>query len=83
MPTDDGDKVVLVIRVAADRAPRPILHKGSVLVRLDGRNATADRRVARALFRQDLIDAGDWHGAVTDALTVIAMDWKFLNPLIS
>lgn len=52
VPTGDGDKVVLVVRVAADRAPRPILHKGSVLVRLDGRNITADRRVVRALFEE-------------------------------
>jgi hypothetical protein len=52
MQKGDGDKVVLIVRVDADRAPRPILHKGSVMVRLDGRNATADRRIVRVLFEE-------------------------------
>lgn len=53
------------------------------LDRLGQRLGTQPAYRTGEFLRQDLIDAGDWHGAVTDALTVIAMDWKFLKPLIS
>lgn len=41
---------VIVVRVHADRAPRPVLMGGSAPVRLHGRNALADRNRLRQLF---------------------------------
>lgn len=52
VPTGGGDKVVLVVRIDADAAPRPVLHKGAVRVRMEGRNVIADRRMVRALFEE-------------------------------
>lgn len=50
VPTGDGDKVILVVRIDAASAPRPVFHNGTVHVRIDGRNQRADRRLVRALF---------------------------------
>jgi hypothetical protein len=41
---------VVVVRVHADRAPRPVLMAGSAPVRVHGRNALADRNRLRQLF---------------------------------
>ncbi|MYV56987.1 ATP-binding protein [Streptomyces sp. SID3212] len=49
--TVDG-KLLLVVRVDPDGAPRPLLHQGAVRVRLDGRNEIADRRLVQVLFQQ-------------------------------
>lgn len=60
IPTGQGDKVVLLIRVDADTAPRPVLHGGAIRIRLDGRDDVADRRLARALFEEsDVPSAAD------------------------
>jgi hypothetical protein len=45
-----GDKLVLVVRVDADSAPRPLFYKGAVKIRLDGQNAIADRRLVQVMF---------------------------------
>lgn len=37
---------------------------------------------AGEILRQDLIDAGDWDEAVSDALRVMAMDWRIMDPAI-
>ncbi|NIY70777.1 hypothetical protein [Streptomyces malaysiensis] len=47
----DG-KLLLVVRVAADTAPRPLLNQGAIRIRLDGANNVADRRLAQVLFQQ-------------------------------
>lgn len=44
------DKVVLVVRVDRDIAPRPIVYDGSIYVRLDGRNVKANRQMMRMLL---------------------------------
>jgi hypothetical protein len=49
---NDPTRLVLVIRVHADRAPRPILIKGAAKIRLHGRNATADRTRLAQLFAE-------------------------------
>lgn len=46
------DSYLLVVRVDADRAPRPLLQKGAAPIRLHGRNATADRSRLQRLFEQ-------------------------------
>lgn len=50
----DGDVglYVLVIRVDPARAPRPLLVGGTAPIRLQGRNATADRARLRQLFSE-------------------------------
>jgi len=55
VPTGDGDKVVLVIRIDPDRAPRPIVHGGRIQVRLDGRDIPANRQLIRALLDENRI----------------------------
>lgn len=51
VPLDDGSgKLVLVVRVDPTKAPRPILLNGAAQVRLQGRNAVADRHRLAALF---------------------------------
>jgi hypothetical protein len=67
VPTGDGDKMVLVVRIEAETAPRPVLHKGAIRVRLDGRNAIADRRLARALFEES--------GPAPQILHAVPMRW--------
>jgi len=44
------DRLVLVVRIDPARAPRPILIGGSAPVRLQGRNAVADRNRLAVLF---------------------------------
>jgi hypothetical protein len=48
----DGGTLVLVVRVDADRAPRPILIDGAAYIRLHGRNAKADRGRLAQLFAE-------------------------------
>lgn len=48
------DRYVLVVRIDAQRAPRPLLVNGAAPVRLHGRNATADRGRLVALFAERL-----------------------------
>jgi hypothetical protein len=50
VPIGSGDKVVLVVRIDADTAPRPILHKGAVRIRTEDRDVFADRRMIRTLL---------------------------------
>ena len=47
---DDVDRFIVVLRVDTDRAPRPILIKGAAPIRLEGRNAVADRERLAQLF---------------------------------
>lgn len=51
IPTGQGDKVVLLIHVDADTAPRPVLHGGAIRIRLDGRDDVADRRPRASAVR--------------------------------
>ncbi|MFH9768160.1 helix-turn-helix domain-containing protein [Streptomyces microflavus] len=52
IPVTVDSKLLLVVRVDPDGAPRPLLHQGAVRVRLDGRNEIADRRLVQMLFQQ-------------------------------
>ncbi|MFK4117894.1 helix-turn-helix domain-containing protein [Streptomyces longwoodensis] len=52
VPVTVDDKLLLVVRIDPDTVPRPLFHQGAVRVRLDGRNATADRRLVQILFQQ-------------------------------
>ncbi|MFF4900511.1 ATP-binding protein [Streptomyces sp. NPDC001068] len=52
VPVTVDEKLLLVVRVDADTAPRPLLHQGAIRIRLDGRNEIADRRLAQVLFQQ-------------------------------
>ncbi|MFB7941755.1 helix-turn-helix domain-containing protein [Streptomyces sp. NPDC056049] len=54
VPLDDGSgRSVVVIRVDADVAPRPVLMKLKAPIRLSGRNATADRNRLLQLVREE------------------------------
>ncbi|MYU24772.1 ATP-binding protein [Streptomyces sp. SID8352] len=54
VPLDDGSgRSVVVIRVDADVAPRPVLVKLKAPIRLSGRNATADRNRLLQLAREE------------------------------
>lgn len=48
-----NDKVMLVIRVNADEAPRPIIFEGSILFRADGRSVKAPRQLMRTLLNEE------------------------------
>jgi hypothetical protein len=50
--SEAGDSVVLVLRVETNRAPRPLLFRHRVPVRLPGRNAPADRLRLAQLFAE-------------------------------
>lgn len=52
IPVSVDDKLLLVVRIDPDSVPRPLFHQGAVRIRLDGRNATADRRLVQLLFQQ-------------------------------
>ena len=52
VPIGIDGKVVLILRIDAERAPRPVLYKGSIRIRLNGRTDVADRRLARQLFQE-------------------------------
>ncbi len=57
--TDAEGKFILVIRIDASRAPRPVLLKGAAPVRLHGRNAVADRgRLARLFSESGAVTSG-------------------------
>jgi acetamidase/formamidase len=43
VPLPAGDRQVLLLRVDAERTPRPIVRQGAVHVRVGNRNARADR----------------------------------------
>ncbi|MEW5631191.1 ATP-binding protein [Streptomyces hydrogenans] len=54
VPLDDGSgRSVVVVRVDADVAPRPVLVKLKAPIRLSGRNATADRNRLLQLAREE------------------------------
>jgi hypothetical protein len=50
MMEDSAGRYVLVIRIDPARAPRPLLLDGAAPIRLQGRNATADRSRLAQLF---------------------------------
>lgn len=52
IPVAVDDKLLLVVRIDPESVPRPLFHQGVVRIRLDGRNATADRRLVHVLFQQ-------------------------------
>ncbi|MEW2623579.1 ATP-binding protein [Streptomyces sp. NPDC048106] len=52
IPVTVDDKLLLVVRIDPDTVPRPLFHQGAVRIRLDGRNATADRRLVEVMFQQ-------------------------------
>lgn len=52
IPVTVDDKLLLVVRIDSDTVPRPLFHQGVVRIRLDGRNATADRRLVEVMFQQ-------------------------------
>ncbi len=53
VPLDEtGDRLVLVVRVDHARAPRPVFLKDEAPIRLQGRNAVADRTRLGALFAE-------------------------------
>jgi hypothetical protein len=45
-----GDKVVLVVRIDRATVPRPVVLDGAIFVRLDARNAKANRQMMRMLL---------------------------------
>jgi hypothetical protein len=49
---DKGGMFLLVVRVDPSRAPRPVMVGGTVPIRLNGRNATADRSRVAQLFTE-------------------------------
>ncbi|MEU9143974.1 RNA-binding domain-containing protein [Streptomyces sp. NPDC048349] len=51
IPVAMDGTTLLVVRVDPETVPRPLLHKGTAKVRVDGRNDTADRRLLRLLFQ--------------------------------
>lgn len=51
IPVEIDGTTLLVVRIDPDHAPRPLLHKGTAKVRVDGRNDTADRRLLQLLFQ--------------------------------
>jgi Predicted transcriptional regulator containing an HTH domain and an uncharacterized domain shared with the mammalian protein Schlafen len=53
VPIGEDDKVVLVIRIDAALAPRPIVLGGRVQVRLDGRDIPANRQLIQALLDEN------------------------------
>jgi hypothetical protein len=52
VPLDSGATFVIILRVDPRLAPRPILLEGTAPVRLNGRNATADRGRLAQLFSE-------------------------------
>jgi predicted HTH transcriptional regulator len=52
LAADAAGQYILVIRVDPVRAPRPLLISGAAPIRLQGRNATADRARLAQLFRE-------------------------------
>lgn len=50
IPVSVDGKLLLIIRVDQESVPRPLFYRGSVKIRLDGRNATADRRIVQQMF---------------------------------
>ncbi|MER5484288.1 ATP-binding protein [Streptomyces sp. NPDC002812] len=52
IPVTIDATTLLVVRVDPGSVPRPLLHKGTAKVRVDGRNDTADRRLLRLLFQE-------------------------------
>ncbi len=52
VPYGTDGKVVLVVRVDAAAAPRPVMYEGYVPVRMDGRKARADRRLIKLLLEE-------------------------------
>lgn len=52
IPVTVDDKLLLVVCVDPNTAPRPLFYKGAVKVRLDGRNTTADRRLVQTMFAE-------------------------------
>jgi Schlafen, AlbA_2 len=50
VPWGSTGNVVLVVRVDAATAPRPVMYQGYFPVRMDGRKAKADRRLAKLLL---------------------------------
>lgn len=52
VPIPGTDTYILVVRVDAAGAPRPLLMQGTAPVRLHGRNATADRHRLAQLFTE-------------------------------
>lgn len=49
---NEGNRMILVVRVDPARAPRPLLLNGTAPIRLQGRNAIADRSRLAALFSE-------------------------------
>ncbi|MEV8435046.1 AlbA family DNA-binding domain-containing protein [Streptomyces chartreusis] len=47
---EQGDKVVLVVRIDRATVPRPIVLNGAIFVRLDARNEKANRQMMRMLL---------------------------------
>lgn len=56
IPVTIDATTLLVVRVDPDSVPRPLLHKGTVKIRVDGRNDTADRRLLQLLFQQSVYE---------------------------
>ncbi|MBY8889423.1 ATP-binding protein [Streptomyces sp. PTM05] len=52
-----GDKVVLVVRIDRATVPRPVVLDGSIFVRLDARNAKANRQMMRMLLDEPAVQA--------------------------
>jgi hypothetical protein len=52
-----GDKVVLVVRIDRAAVPRPVVLDGSIFVRLDARNAKANRQMMRMLLDEPAVQA--------------------------
>jgi Putative DNA-binding domain len=52
LTAEAGGRYILVIRIDPARAPRPLLISGAAPVRLQGRNATADRSRLAQLFSE-------------------------------
>ena len=58
LTAEAGGRYILVMRIDAARAPRPLLISGAAPVRLQGRNATADRSRLAQLFSETLRRSG-------------------------
>lgn len=65
VPIASSDLFVLVVRVDPSRAPRPLLIQGRVRIRLQGRNATADRARLAQLFSESPMAPGPVSASIT------------------
>ncbi|WP_329529617.1 ATP-binding protein [Streptomyces sp. NBC_01462] len=57
IPVSVDDKLLLVVRVDHNSAPRPLMNKHQIKIRLNGSNQHADHRMIHSLFQQGAVQA--------------------------